>query len=159
MIKKIILWALILVCMGTVFYFSAQVADVSGRISEGFTYKVIKFFDLKDSVSDERAMEIAVMLNGFVRKGAHFSVYALLGFLIALLLNEYRQIYRNTVILSVAFSSLYACSDELHQYFVPGRSAQFSDVLLDTFGALFGALIAVGIIILIKKRKEKNTAK
>lgn len=159
MIKKLILWLLVLACMGTIFHFSAQEAKISGRASEGFTYAVIKFFDFNNAISNERAMEIAIAVNGIVRKIAHFAAYALLGFLIALLLNEYRRTYRHIVICSVVFSSLYACTDELHQYFVPGRSAQFSDVVLDTFGALFGVLIAASIIVLIKKRKERHTAK
>ena len=34
----------------------------------------------------------------------------------------------------------YACSDELHQNFVPGRSGAFSDILLDT-AAAFAAVV------------------
>ena len=36
---------------------------------------------------------------------------------------------------------LYAISDEIHQIFVPGRSGQFSDVLLDSAGAVIGAFV------------------
>ena len=43
--------------------------------------------------------------------------------------------------MSILFSFLYACTDELHQIFVPGRSAQFRDVLIDTLGASFGIAI------------------
>ena len=43
--------------------------------------------------------------------------------------------------MSILFSFLYACTDELHQIFVPGRSAQFRDILIDTLGASFGATI------------------
>ena len=35
---------------------------------------------------------------------------------------------------------VYACSDEWHQTFVPGRAGQFRDVLLDTAGSLTGLL-------------------
>lgn len=43
--------------------------------------------------------------------------------------------------MSIFLSFLYACTDELHQIFVPGRSAQFRDILIDTLGASFGATI------------------
>lgn len=46
-----------------------------------------------------------------------------------------------TLAMSILFSFLYACTDELHQIFVPGRSAQFRDVLIDTLGASFGIAI------------------
>jgi VanZ family protein len=43
---------------------------------------------------------------------------------------------------------LYGASDELHQMFVPGRTAAFDDLLADTIGALVGASLcwAWGII-------------
>jgi VanZ family protein len=35
---------------------------------------------------------------------------------------------------------LYASTDEFHQSFVPTRTAQFSDVMLDTLGGAFGLI-------------------
>ena len=46
----------------------------------------------------------------------------------------------------------YAATDEFHQLFVPGRSGQISDVLLDSAGALAGVWIMTG---LEKIRKKK----
>ncbi|MGV8147186.1 MAG: VanZ family protein [Alkaliphilus sp.] len=40
---------------------------------------------------------------------------------------------------------LYAISDETHQIFVPGRSAQVSDILIDSVGAAVGILIYLGM--------------
>ena len=48
---------------------------------------------------------------------------------------------KHPLVISIIFSFLYACIDEIHQIFVPGRSAQFRDVLIDTLGASFGATI------------------
>ena len=39
-------------------------------------------------------------------------------------------------------SFLYACSDEFHQFFIAGRSAQFTDVMIDTCGALIGQTLS-----------------
>ena len=36
---------------------------------------------------------------------------------------------------------LYACSDEFHQSFVPGRGPAFKDVMIDSTGALVGLTI------------------
>ena len=38
------------------------------------------------------------------------------------------------------FAALYGLSDELHQSFVPGRSAEAWDLVADTIGAAIGAL-------------------
>lgn len=85
----------------------------------------------------------ASVLTFIVRKTAHFTEYAILGVLFYLF---YRQILpqKNGLqlfILAILSSFLYACTDEIHQLFVPGRSGQFTDVLVDTLGASFGCLI------------------
>jgi len=49
---------------------------------------------------------------------------------------------------SLIFASLYALSDELHQYFVPGRSCDIIDLLVDILG------IFVGVFILYIVRKK-----
>jgi len=45
------------------------------------------------------------------------------------------------VLLAFVICVLYAISDETHQIFVPGRSAQISDVLIDSVGAIVGILM------------------
>ena len=55
---------------------------------------------------------------------------------------------------SVCIVILYASTDELHQLFVPGRSGQVKDVLIDGCGAVIGALIIWGISYLFHKNKK-----
>ena len=43
--------------------------------------------------------------------------------------------------LAIIFCFIYACSDEYHQSFVNGRTAQFSDSLIDVFGGLVGCSV------------------
>jgi VanZ family protein len=43
--------------------------------------------------------------------------------------------------IAVLIASLYGISDEVHQYFIPGRHADSLDWLADTAGALLGALV------------------
>ena len=62
----------------------------------------------------------------------------------------------NFIIRAEIFCALYACSDEFHQYFVPGRSCKFFDVCVDSSGAFFGALLFWGIFHLRKQRKERK---
>lgn len=61
-----------------------------------------------------------------------------------------------TLAMSIFLSFLYACTDELHQIFVPGRSAQFRDVLIDTLGASFGIAITYLTIKFFEKIKTRS---
>ena len=36
---------------------------------------------------------------------------------------------------------LYACTDEFHQLFIPGRSGEFRDVMVDTCGGIIGLIL------------------
>lgn len=92
-----------------------------------------------------------------VRKTAHFTEYAILGSLFFLnLRNTPLGLIKHPLATSILFSFLYACTDEIHQIFVPGRSAQFRDVLIDTLGASFGAIITYLIIKLFTKIKAHS---
>jgi VanZ family protein len=71
------------------------------------------------------------------KKGAHFTVYAVLAVLFRRALPLSRRIWA----LSWMFTVVYAASDEWHQSFVPGRHPQPTDVLIDACGAAAGLLI------------------
>jgi VanZ family protein len=48
-------------------------------------------------------------------------------------------VYR-AMLAALALTALYAVSDEIHQMFVPGRSASPDDVFADVIGGIFGIL-------------------
>lgn len=72
-----------------------------------------------------------------IRKTAHFLEYALFGFLTA---RSFKLSNKSTWF-AVPFCALYAATDEFHQTFIPGRSGELTDILLDTAGATFGITI------------------
>jgi VanZ family protein len=74
-------------------------------------------------------------IHAAIRKAAHFTEYAVFGWLIARALRDARGWQLHHALLAVALAGTYAVSDELHQRFVPGRTAAFGDVLIDTLGA------------------------
>ncbi len=156
MIKKIILWILLVTCMSTIFFLSSQEAKESSGLSAGFIVSIIRFFDVRDAFSEAEINEISIAFHSIVRKGAHFAIYAVLGFLIALLFGEYKVYGIKQLAYSVVCVALYSCSDEFHQSFVPGRSAQLSDVIIDVLGGLSGAVFAILISIAIRKITKKH---
>ena len=121
------------------FCFSAQPAEESSETSSGFCVMLAKLLYLD---YENYAISIQEMItNGLefiVRKTAHFTEYAVMGFLWYLYLANKKY----NILISISATSLYACTDEFHQLFVAGRSGQIRDILIDTCGGSFGVLIA-----------------
>ena len=155
MLKKLILWALVILWAAAIFSFSAQPATQSNKTSEGFTKKIVRILDVADKLTEQEIDAIADNLNHVVRKSAHFCAYALLSVLIYLLLNAYEFKNIHAVILAVSLSGLYACTDEFHQIFVNGRAGQIRDVGIDTLGAFFGVSVFYVCSYVIKKIRNK----
>jgi len=76
-------------------------------------------------------------------KSGHSIGYAMLGGLIlrALAGGRLRGVTWKRGLLAIVLATLYGVSDEFHQLFVPGRSADRYDVLADCVGATIGAAI------------------
>jgi VanZ family protein len=140
-------WAILIAMCTVIFVFSSSPATDSSNQSRTIVMKLIHFlyvdFD-KKPISEQAA--VYSLLTLLVRKGAHFSEYALLA---ALAFSAFYGIHNKILRLlsSVAAAALYACTDEFHQTFVPGRSGMMRDVLIDSTGALFGAIVACCIAV------------
>jgi VanZ family protein len=73
--------------------------------------------------------------NVFVRKLGHISEFAVLFWLLYGAFFCIRsKIYRYHGLTAYLIAVFYSLLDEWHQSFVPGRSSQLSDVLVDTIG-------------------------
>lgn len=94
--------------------------------------------------------------EAIVRKSAHFGAYLVLGALIFNVVRDYARSIRRAMLVSILFASLYACTDEIHQLFVPGRSGEFGDVLIDTLGAAVGVGIFTVIVHIIRARRASK---
>ncbi len=154
--KKCILWALVVIWMGVIFFMSSQTGKESGALSGKVITTIASIVDSDfEKMSDEEKSIVIEKWQHFTRKTAHFSEYAVLGVLCMLALLQYEKIRRQMCIVwSVLIAAMYASSDEIHQRFVDGRGGQVSDVILDSSGALVGCLILFGIYMWIRKRKN-----
>ena len=89
-----------------------------------------------------------------LQKTGHATEYGILAFLIFRPLRRaHRLSLRHALLFTVILSGAYAASDEWHQYFVPGRSAQLSDVAIDTTGA---TIAMTGLYIYESRRRQKT---
>ena len=146
--KRIISIVLLVLWMITVFLFSAQDATRSSRVSGNLTDTMLDLLN----VSEEHK-ETAETL---IRKLAHFTIYAVGGVLAMWCFGECKLENRKNIIISQIFGTLYAITDEIHQYFVPGRACQFRDIVIDSLGVATGILLVLILKNIAKDIKEKS---
>ncbi len=155
---RYLLWAAVLFWAGLIFYMSAQNAGSSNAMSGGLLQRITALFPAFRRMAAEGQAQLLSLLHTLLRKAAHWSLYFVLGTLSALLLLCYPLSFRVRAPLVFGGSLLYALSDELHQYFVPGRSCELRDVLIDFCGAVIGTALTFLIASLLKKRRKASGA-
>lgn len=149
--------------MCVIFSFSAQEKEESGEVSEAFSYRMVSstgiLFHL--NLDEEQLREIANAIEHTVRKVAHMTEYGILSILFYIWLGKWQFAVSKRSIMAIVLAALYAVSDELHQLFVPGRAGRFSDVIIDSIGAILGVLVFLGvkkcISFLWNRRRSKET--
>lgn len=87
-----------------------------------------------------------------VRKLAHFTEFAMEGALLMLSLQAYFQNWKKQLAVPLLVGILVALTDETIQLFSEGRSAQVTDVWIDTGGVAAGVIITVIVLHKIHQR-------
>jgi len=84
----------------------------------------------------------------------HFVAYAILGALVLRATAMNRELPNGRHLkLTLAVGIFYGATDELHQYFVPGRFMEFSDFAADAAGVVAGAVFYLWLC------KRRSTSK
>lgn len=71
----------------------------------------------------------------------HFGAYSIFG--VAVAYGNIRSGKKNALLIAVIFCSIFGMLDEIHQYWIPGRSMDPYDWVADTLGALIGAAVLI----------------
>jgi len=141
--------------MVMIFCFSAQTGEESGAMSGNITRWIagllVQDFDTLPGAEQAAFLD---SLGFIVRKLAHFSEYALLGFFLML---HIRQIRKRAAVpipwlWAWGIGALYAASDELHQAFVGGRGPALMDVGIDSCGVIAGIMVCSLVYALRRKQ-------
>ena len=133
--SRILLTVCVIWCVVFIFSNSLQIAEVSSEISGRFTALLNRIFSYLP-------WEI-VLTEGLVRKLAHFAEFTLLGFLSTLCLFSYTKKLIAFSPWPLLFGLFIAVCDESIQKFVPGRTGQMKDVLIDFSGVCCGTVTAI----------------
>ena len=106
--------------MVTVFLFSNQKGEISGNTSGKFIKVLAKIFAKNPSEKQIERMQLPI------RKLAHFTIYAIGGVLAILLLNQFEISFLQKIIYSQLIITIYAITDEFHQYFIPRENSSYN---------------------------------
>ncbi len=149
-LKRVLFLMLLAIAFYVIFGFSAQDGEMSGSISQKVTEFIIK------AISKIKTMDITMQLrwieklHPIIRKLAHFSIYTVVGFSVMgfMCTFDIRNIFK--LLISFVVGVTYAVSDEVHQYFIPGRNASVVDVGIDSLGVLTGIFILITLIVFVE---------
>ena len=137
---KVISCLITLGIMTLIFFFSSQNSTESGAVSGHITEQISHIVAGVLHKSREAELNLREILEFYVRKTAHFTIYASLGLsaLISVKLIT-RARFSYAYIYTIAFCFLYAVAD----------------VLIDTAGAAVGAAVLAAIRYIFKKKYNK----
>ena len=140
--KKIMAMVPAIAIAVVIFYFSSQPAAQSTVMSDGVTQMLLAIAD-KLHLLELRSVDVPAIcefLSTPVRKCAHITEYTIFCLSLIFGLRAWGLHGKRLLTAALALTFFYACTDEFHQLFVPGRAGRFTDVLIDSTGA---ALIRV----------------
>jgi VanZ family protein len=134
-----------------IFYLSS-LSDISIYIGSNDKQYILKILSYFEGFGSDIITKISVFAYSNYDKLMHFMLYT--GFGIVLYLTMYFSgnpiLRRFAVLLVLLIGVLFAISDEIHQSYVPGRSASRADLLADIAGLFFSLIITPGMIYIMK---------
>lgn len=131
----------------TLFIFSNSLRSASKSSAE--STKVIEF--LRPAL--EKLKIPQENWSHYIRKAAHFTEFFVIGLLLSAVFSGKR------VLLPLVTGFIIAAVDETIQLFVPGRSGELLDTLIDTAGVVTSVLIIWGIASIrrqVRRKKQSN---
>lgn len=148
--KRVLFLILLAIAFYAIYNFSSQNGEISGSLSLKVTKFIVKIVSKVKNMDEVVKLHYIEKLHPIIRKLAHFSVYTVVGFSIMgfMCTFDIKNIFK--VIISFGVGVTYAISDEIHQYFIPGRSARVFDVCIDSLGVLTGIFILITLIVFVE---------
>ena len=155
-IFRIITMIFLVLTFISIFNFSNQDGQNSSGLSRKVARKIVDVFPYIKNLKEEAKNKIVEKSQPIIRKVAHLSIYTLVGIFIMSFISTYKIHLKYKFLVSILVGLIYAGSDEIHQSFIPGRTASIIDVGIDTSGVLLGIILVLIIISAYKALTEKK---
>ena len=104
----------------SIFNFSNQDGQTSGGLSRKVARKIVDVFPYTKNLKEETKNKIVEKYQPIIRKGAHLSIYTLVGIFIMSFISTYKIHLKYKFLISILVGLVYASSDEIHQSFILG---------------------------------------
>jgi VanZ family protein len=102
--------------------------------------------------SQHQNIETGLSCDFSIKKTAHFFEYGFLAFVLYHALRGSWRTFQAAIAQKAwALATLYAVTDEFHQWFVPTRTATPRDVVIDSIGTTAG----LGLLYLLSRNRSK----
>lgn len=145
---SVFFWIAAAVWCGVLFYFSGQNGAESSELSLRVTRFVLRALPFLPYTVEE--------LNPILRDIAHFSIFAVEGFLLGSAMMTLLPERFMGGMLAVMSCAIVAVLNEYHQSFTEGRTCEVNDMLLDSGGALAGVLFSALLLSLLFRILRRN---
>lgn len=159
-LKITVYWIFVFIWMMVIFSFSSMNPEQSNGASKNTIERTIEKGSevitnigiTEETMSEQEIKNVSENLNFPLRKLMHITEYFILSILLLNVLRLYNIQQKKLHITVIAICYIYACTDEIHQILSGGRTACFTDTLIDTIGTLLGNAMW-GMIYKLKNKK------
>lgn len=139
--KKIISIIVLILWACFIFYLSNQPGYVSDKLSSNVIKHTLFVSDI-----------VLKLIHNPIRELMHTLEYLVFAILVINMLHQFnvKKIMTKTFIISM----FYAIFDEIHQYYVPGRTFEILDIILDLVGVVIALLLYFNFISCMKTKND-----
>lgn len=147
---RVIFTIALIACIAFIFRNSLESGALSSARSQAVMQKINEILSV---------VNLAPLSEHTVRKLAHFAEFTLEGFLLMLCLRVYTNRFVRHISWPLLGGMTTALLDETIQRFIPNRTSQVTDVWIDMAGVVFGALIALILLLIVRGLMAFHTVK
>lgn len=138
---RVIFTIALIACIAFIFRNSLESGALSSARSQAIMQKINEILSV---------VNLGPLSEHTVRKLAHFAEFTLEGFLLMLCLRVYTNRFVRHISWPLLGGMTTALLDETIQRFISNRTSQVTDVWIDMAGVVFGALIALILLLIVR---------
>ena len=138
---RVIFTIALIACIAFIFRNSLESGALSSARSQAVMQKINEILSV---------VNLGPLSEHTVRKLAHFAEFTLEGFLLMLCLRVYTNRFVRHISWPLLGGMTTALLDETIQRFIPNRTSQVTDVWIDMAGVVFGALVALILLLIVR---------
>ena len=147
---RVIFTIALIACIAFIFRNSLESGALSSARSQAVMQRINEILSV---------VNLGPLSEHTVRKLAHFAEFTLEGFLLMLCLRVYTNRFVRHISWPLLGGMTTALLDETIQRFIPNRTSQVTDVWIDMAGVVFGALIALILLLIVRGLMAFHTVK